>query len=102
MRDTLAGQLLYTKFLTDEQKKKGTDLHINVIHEMYIKDVLNLSPHYVTALSEILQELFEKYEKILEYRNGLDDNKAFLTIGLENWIPFCEGKQTEILSNNIV
>ena len=91
IRETLFGFLLYRCFL-QRSSTSTTNLHLDILLYMYVKEVLHIDDEYVAKISKVIEHIADTFQEILTHWLSLDDNKDFLTIGMDNWIAFTAGK----------
>lgn len=94
LRETLLWFLMYCVYLqyTESDQEK---IHINMLMNFYIVDVLVLSEEFVPMFSNILSGMMIAYVDILKMLYEIDDNKAYFKIAKDNWLTYCAKKTPE-------
>ncbi|USN54547.1 MAG: hypothetical protein H6765_08590 [Candidatus Peribacteria bacterium] len=95
LRETIFGFLLYYIYLQEEARTTGIELQFQALKRIYVLDVLNLSETYYTHFDHMIEQLVIRYHPILSLWIGLDENKQYFKVGLNNWLNFIENKSQE-------
>lgn len=90
MMETIFGLIIYTHYLKNSNKWEN---NIDQLYKIYCVDVLNLSWKYSNKMIDKIKNLEKYFEKILNLRSELDDNKIFFKIAHTNWVEFIKNKE---------
>jgi hypothetical protein len=71
---------LYLKYLQIEQKSLNIDLKLNLLKRIYILDIICISEDYIDIVSELIDNLLEKYDKIFTKWISIDNNNKYLSL----------------------
>ncbi|MFA5748109.1 MAG: hypothetical protein WC872_03255, partial [Candidatus Absconditabacterales bacterium] len=102
IKETFFGFLLYLTYLRLEEKNIKKNLNINFIIKIYLKDFLQIDEYYHKGFVQIIENIYSTFFDIMQNWLGVDDNRDYLKIGLDNWIAFGEGKSLEEISKKII
>ena len=102
LKETLFGFLIYICFVIDYTKLKKKKIPISLLFEIYVGDVLNVSPDFKKIFVNILVEMQKEYSDIFAEWITLDDNTAFFSFAYRNWASFFRWKDPEKVVKSIV
>jgi len=102
IKETLFGFLIYVSFVIEQSKDSKRKFQISLLFEIYVSDVLNISPSFKKIFIDILLRMQKEYSDIFSEWIVLDDNTLFFAFAYRNWKSFFRGKDAKTVSQSIV